>query len=304
MKLAERETMKTRLKDVAEHLNLSSALVSGILNRRENVWASEETRARIFQAARELNYGDYPTPALKKEPEASLNLLLLGEASGAASLIVALARETTLCLSACSDVATALQWATSNAHTRTVVMGDPALVASVVPILAMSFVVVGSGAALDFDYPALASGAVDHLRALGHQRIALLGEGPAAFKTGFLNACRSVRPRFVPATEDGVKAALHGEEPPTGWVVADAKAWGLLESCLALSGERLGFEPGSLAASGLYEGPPLSLGQALVYDLAAGATLLAQAAVAGLRSGGAPVPVSLRLSRIPKGGAR
>lgn len=48
--------MRTRLKDVAEKLKLSPALVSGVLNERPNVWASDETRARIIEAARELNY--------------------------------------------------------------------------------------------------------------------------------------------------------------------------------------------------------------------------------------------------------
>ncbi len=48
--------MRTRLKDVAESLKLSPALVSGVLNGRSNVWASEETRARVLEAARALNY--------------------------------------------------------------------------------------------------------------------------------------------------------------------------------------------------------------------------------------------------------
>lgn len=48
--------MKTRLKDVAKHLNLSPALVSGVLNNRPKVWASAETRSRIVEAARTLNY--------------------------------------------------------------------------------------------------------------------------------------------------------------------------------------------------------------------------------------------------------
>ncbi len=48
--------MRTRLKDVAAKLNLSPALVSGVLNNRNNVWASEETRARIVEAAAALNY--------------------------------------------------------------------------------------------------------------------------------------------------------------------------------------------------------------------------------------------------------
>jgi LacI family transcriptional regulator len=48
--------MRTRLKDVATHLQLSPALVSGVLNRKPNVWASPETRARIIEAAQALNY--------------------------------------------------------------------------------------------------------------------------------------------------------------------------------------------------------------------------------------------------------
>lgn len=48
--------MRTRLKDVADKLQLSTALVSGVLNKRPNVWASEETKERILRAARELNY--------------------------------------------------------------------------------------------------------------------------------------------------------------------------------------------------------------------------------------------------------
>src|ERR1700733_1792886 len=48
--------MRTRLKDVAAKLNLSPALVSGVLNNRPHIWASEETRTRILEAAQALNY--------------------------------------------------------------------------------------------------------------------------------------------------------------------------------------------------------------------------------------------------------
>ncbi len=48
--------MRTTLKDVAKKLDLSPSLVSGVLNDRPNVWASEETRARVLEAARDLNY--------------------------------------------------------------------------------------------------------------------------------------------------------------------------------------------------------------------------------------------------------
>ena len=55
--------MKTRLKDIASQLNLSPALVSGVLNNRPNAWASAETRSRILEAARELNY--HPSAAAR-----------------------------------------------------------------------------------------------------------------------------------------------------------------------------------------------------------------------------------------------
>src|SRR5580658_997991 len=48
--------MRTRLKDVAAKLNLSPALVSGVLNNRPHIWASADTRARILEAAKALNY--------------------------------------------------------------------------------------------------------------------------------------------------------------------------------------------------------------------------------------------------------
>lgn len=48
--------MPTTLKDIAEHLELSQALVSRVLNDRPGVWASQETRRRIVEAAAEMNY--------------------------------------------------------------------------------------------------------------------------------------------------------------------------------------------------------------------------------------------------------
>lgn len=48
--------MATTLKDIAEHLELSQALVSRVLNDRPGVWASQETRRRIVEAAATMNY--------------------------------------------------------------------------------------------------------------------------------------------------------------------------------------------------------------------------------------------------------
>ena len=55
--------MRTKLKDVAKKLDLSPSLVSGVLNDKPNVWASVETRARVFEVARDLNY--HPSAAAK-----------------------------------------------------------------------------------------------------------------------------------------------------------------------------------------------------------------------------------------------
>ena len=55
--------MATRLRDIAEKLKLSPALISGVLNDRPGVWASEETRQRIRLTAKELGYR--PNPAAR-----------------------------------------------------------------------------------------------------------------------------------------------------------------------------------------------------------------------------------------------
>lgn len=67
--------MRTRLKDVAEKVQLSPALVSGVLNGRANVWASEETRARVLEAARQLNY--HPSTAAKALSNGRTNTVAL-----------------------------------------------------------------------------------------------------------------------------------------------------------------------------------------------------------------------------------
>jgi LacI family transcriptional regulator len=55
--------MKVRLKDVAERAGVAVNTASTILNRRPNSWASKETEARVFQAAKELGYT--PNPAAR-----------------------------------------------------------------------------------------------------------------------------------------------------------------------------------------------------------------------------------------------
>jgi LacI family transcriptional regulator len=48
--------MSVRQQDIADRLQLSRSLVSGILNDKPGVWASPETRRRVRDTARELGY--------------------------------------------------------------------------------------------------------------------------------------------------------------------------------------------------------------------------------------------------------
>jgi len=60
--------MKTTLRDIAGHLNVSTALVSQVLNDKPGNWASEATRQRVRETALELNY----------RPSASARALVTG----------------------------------------------------------------------------------------------------------------------------------------------------------------------------------------------------------------------------------
>ena len=48
--------MRTTLRDIAQELNLSTAIVSRVLNHKPGSWASPETQQRIFETAQNLNY--------------------------------------------------------------------------------------------------------------------------------------------------------------------------------------------------------------------------------------------------------
>lgn len=48
--------MATTLRDIAQELSISPTLVSRVLNDKPGAWASETTRARIFETAARMNY--------------------------------------------------------------------------------------------------------------------------------------------------------------------------------------------------------------------------------------------------------
>jgi hypothetical protein len=156
---------------------------------------------------------------------------------------------------------------------RMVCVGRPAVSESAADLSGLCVVVSDDALGDEFgpDYAAMAAGAVDHLRALGHRRVALLGRRP----NGFIRAAQAVlRPELglcEPLTSEAeVRQALASPmcERPTAWVVgSDPGLWGLLQSLLSETGQRLNFTATGPSACGISDGEPLALGQALSYPI-------------------------------------
>ena len=192
--------MRTRLKDVAAKLNLSPALVSGVLNNRPHIWASEETRARIVEAASELNY--HPSAAAQALSRGKTDAIVFAykRLSGPAyrlaysGLMDALSSElqsagydlTVANFASQEEVLLHLQkLASSHACDAVVLWGreeDTEPQARLLEALKMPFVVKGRHELphpqwhqVDFDHELMTRNTVEHLVSLGHSRIAYLG---------------------------------------------------------------------------------------------------------------------------------
>ncbi len=192
--------MRTRLKDVAAKVNLSPALVSGVLNNRPHIWASEETRARILEAALELNYHpsaaaqalsrgttDAIVFAYKRLPGAAYRLAYSGLMDALSSELQAAGYDLTVANFATqNEVMAHLQkLASSHACDAVVLWGreeDTEPQAELLESLNMPFVVKGRHEVshphwhqVDFDHELMTAQALEHLVRLGHQRVAYLG---------------------------------------------------------------------------------------------------------------------------------
>lgn len=221
--------MRTRLKDVANELNLSPALVSGVLNRRPNVWASAETRDRIHEAARKLNY----------QPSAAAQALSTGRTrtvgvvyrrlegshyrlaySGLVDALSATLQPSGFGLSVANfatneEVLDHLQKLAGTRACEAIVLWgreqDTEPQAELLERLRIPFLVKGRHEKrhprwnqVDFDHEGMMRRSVDHLVSLGHRRLAYLG---FAHDEAFVHALRH---GFV----DGHAKALGAEPDP------------------------------------------------------------------------------------------
>jgi|GEM_PF-1056083 len=232
--------MRTRLKDVAAKLNLSPALVSGVLNNRPHIWASEETRARIVEAAQELNY--HPSAAAqalsrgktdaivfvyRRLPGFAYRLAYSGLMDALSSELQGAGYDLTVANFATQDelLGHLQKLASSRACDAIVLWGreeDTEPQALLLESLKMPFVVKGRHEAahphwhqVDFDHEYMMSAVLDHLVSLGHSKIAYLG---FPHDDGFVQSLRKgycdahVRrlgheadPRFIGQFEDEVE---------------------------------------------------------------------------------------------------
>ena len=194
--------MRTRLKDVAERVKLSPALVSGVLNGRANVWASEETRARVHEAARLLNY--HPSTAAKALSAGKTNTVALvyrrlggtnyrlaytGLVDAFSAELQARGYDLMVSNFATEDEVLAQLRRLANAHACDAVIlwgreADTEPQGELLDSLGMPFLVKGRHEArhprwrqIDFDHEWMMGHAVERVVALGHRRLAYLGFG-------------------------------------------------------------------------------------------------------------------------------
>jgi DNA-binding LacI/PurR family transcriptional regulator len=307
--------MPVTQKDVAERLNLSRSLVAGVLGNRAGVWASDETRKRIFDAAREMKY--QPNAAAKSlRTGKSRNVLLAYVARTGATwpfegaierfaealssvghqLVVSVRPSRQALLAYLREAAAAGSADAVIIWNDFFGLGEPEEEASLIESLSMPFIVKGrfetshpEWTQIDFDHEGMMRTAVEHLAALGHSRIAFLGNlkgmhWTRCLHSGFVDAME----QFVGAVHDpSLEAWLEGEgtiasareqmsrwlerpeaKRPTAVVIAaNNYAWWGIEYALMDKGRRIGFASDDLAAAGLGWGSDfLVAGQAVAFE--------------------------------------
>lgn len=289
-----------RLKDIARALNVSTSLVSAVLNGKSGPWVSEQTRQRIIETAREMSY----------RPQAAARMLRSGTTHTVALLywrheyvrIEGLAQ-------ALSDAGYRLHvYVVSREEEFESLLQDLVYSRS-----ADAFVLWGSERRMerfgeylqqqgvrfavkgrherchpewyqvDFDHEGMMRASVHHLWRLGHRRIAYLGYPPEEIYRqhllqGFIDTVTSLSGQApdnemvfcgVNSIEDAERQMeawlnLPPEQQPTAVVItADNEGWYGAERALARHGKFIGEQPGDFGVSGQCQpGLRLALGTA------------------------------------------
>ncbi len=278
---------RIRLKDIAQELNVSTSLVSAVLNGKSGPWVSEQTRQRIINAAQRLGYrpqaaartlrsGRTHTVALIYWQNEYVRLEAIAQTLAAAGyhLMVYVVS------SSCDFEELLQQIVYSRSADAIVLWGSERRMEPYGEYLerqGVTFVVKGRHDAchphwyqVDFDHEGMMRASVNQLWNAGHRRIAYLGyplEETYRFHLleGFRSACTMLAGNppsdeliacRVNSVEDAEKVvvewlSLPQERRPSAAVVtADNEGWYGLERALAGRGIVLGDQPGEFAASG------------------------------------------------------
>lgn len=196
----------TTQKDIADRLNLSRSLVAGVLNNAPGVWASDETRRRIHNAAIEMNYRPnaaarslrtgktrnvlmaYTTP--RNQRSGIFNGIFNGAVERFAEAVGSIGRQLVVSVQPDHDALLS--------HLRNMAMArsadafiiwndfcdekDPEAEGLIAQEYGIPFVIKGRFETthpdwfqIEYDHEGLMRTSVEHLAQLGHERIAFLG---------------------------------------------------------------------------------------------------------------------------------
>lgn len=295
--------MPVTLKQVAQSLNLSPSLVSGVLNGRAGVWASEETRRRIHAAAQEMGYR--PSAAARTLRSGRTHVVSLVYTGTLDEPVDALAewlgpRGYELHVRVYAEQRELMDGLAETVSARrcdaVVLWGPEMLVEEQAAYLAgtsMPFAVKGRHEVrhpewpqVDYDHEQMMREAVAHLVRLGHRRIAYIGHpGDVAYSRALFTGYRAALEAQTGQRMDLDLVASADEDParaervleawldlpearrPTALVVgAGNGAWYGAEIALARRGRTIGDGPGQFSVVGqAREGLRLAFGLGHAY---------------------------------------
>lgn len=278
---------RTRLKDIAQQLNVSTSLVSAVLNGKSTQWVSEQTRQRIIETAQKLGY----------HPQAAARTLRSGRTHTVALLywehevvrLEALAQELARAgyrlmvyvPSTPTEFSSILQEIVHSRSADVIALwGSETRMEPYGEYLeqqATKFVVKGrhdechpQWYQIDFDHEAMMYASVSHLWTCGHRRIAYLAYPlEETYRFHLLKGFRSAYEQLagippdeeliccnVNSIEDAEAIVSHwlslpaGQKPSAMVITADNEGWYGAERALAKRGIIIGDHPPNFAVSG------------------------------------------------------
>ncbi len=297
--------MRVTQKDIARKLNLSQSLITGVLNGTPGIWASEETRQRILQTARDFDYlPNAAARALRRGKTNTVACVFFGTA-GHAAVVETLAEHLS---EAGYDllVKVILKPEHATERIRTLTLGglcdavvlwglenDVAPTARQLADAGFPFVVKGRfeieaplWMQVDFDHEQMMAQAVGRLAEQGHRRIAYFGYNSQHVYTqklsdGYRSAVETrlgqpIREEFIGHIGAGMSDPekkltewhrLPESERPTAIAIGTGLGtWLGIERWLAVRGMRIGYEPGEIAVAGIAGNEtPLLFGEGEAY---------------------------------------